>query len=44
VLPAPTGFPAVAERPLLEWIPSIHGAETCRQLLREWLARRVAGR
>lgn len=43
VLPTPTDFPAVAERPVLEWMPSIHGAETCRQLLREWLARRVAG-
>jgi uncharacterized SAM-binding protein YcdF (DUF218 family) len=43
VLPAPTNFPEAAERPLLEWLPSIHGADTCRQLLREWLARRVAG-
>jgi uncharacterized SAM-binding protein YcdF (DUF218 family) len=43
VVPAPTGFPGIAERPVLEWLPSIHGAESCRQLLREWLARQVAG-
>jgi uncharacterized SAM-binding protein YcdF (DUF218 family) len=43
VLPAPTNFPGVAERPLLEWLPSVHGADVCRQLLREWLARRAAG-
>ena len=39
VLPAPTNFPTPLERPLLQWFPSIHGADTCRQLLREWLAR-----
>jgi uncharacterized SAM-binding protein YcdF (DUF218 family) len=43
VLPAPTNFPAPMERPLLEWLPSIHGADTCRQLLREWLRRSVGG-
>lgn len=43
VLPAPTHFPTRMERPLLEWLPSIHGAAMCRQLLREWLARQVAG-
>lgn len=43
VLPAPTNFPTAMEQPLLEWLPSIHGADTCRQLLREWLARKVAG-
>ena len=43
VLPAPTNFPVSTERPLLEWLPSVHGADVCRQLLREWLARRLAG-
>ena len=43
VLPAPTNFPIVAERPLLEWLPSVHGSDVCRQLLREWLARRASG-
>jgi uncharacterized SAM-binding protein YcdF (DUF218 family) len=43
VLPAPTNFPVPAERPLLEWLPSVHGSDVCRQLLREWLARRAAG-
>ena len=43
VLPAPTNFPSAMERPILEWLPSVHGADTCRQLLREWLARKVAG-
>ena len=42
VLPAPTLFPSATERPLLEWLPSIHGAATCRELLREWLARAAA--
>jgi len=42
VLPAPTNFPLPAEQALLEWLPSVHGADVCRQLLREWLARRVA--
>lgn len=40
VLPAPTLFPTASARPLLEWLPSIQGADTCRQLLREWLGRR----
>src|SRR3954471_3440311 len=43
VVPAPTNFPGAAERPALEWLPSIHGAESCRQLLREWLGRQLAG-
>ena len=42
VVPAPTNFPVAAERPLLEWLPSVHGADVCRQLLREWLARGVS--
>jgi uncharacterized SAM-binding protein YcdF (DUF218 family) len=43
VLPAPTNFPQEAESPWLEWIPSTHGVDINRQLLREWLARQVAG-
>jgi uncharacterized SAM-binding protein YcdF (DUF218 family) len=43
VVPAPTNFPGVAESPWLEWLPSVHGAERCRQLLREWLGRLVLG-
>ena len=43
VLPAPTNFPQQAESPWLEWIPSAHGVDLNRQLLREWLARTVAG-
>lgn len=42
VLPAPTGFPQPQGRALLEWLPSPTGAEVCRELLREWLARLVA--
>jgi uncharacterized SAM-binding protein YcdF (DUF218 family) len=42
VLPAPTGFPVPLEGPLMEWLPSIAGAENNRQLLREWLGRLVA--
>lgn len=43
VVPAPTNFPGPAERELLEWLPSSHGLATSRQVLREWLALRVAG-
>jgi uncharacterized SAM-binding protein YcdF (DUF218 family) len=39
VTPAPTGFAAPGERELLEWIPSVHGLELSRQILREWLGR-----
>jgi uncharacterized SAM-binding protein YcdF (DUF218 family) len=44
VVPAPTDFPVVHNRPVLEWLPSGHGAATNRSLLREWLGRLVAGR
>src|SRR5690606_28962185 len=44
VLPAPTDFPLAHGRPLLEWLPSGHGIDTNRALLREWLGRIVAGR
>lgn len=43
VTPAPTGFIARRERPLLEWLPSGHGLSSSRQVLREWLAIRMAG-
>lgn len=42
VVPAPTGFPVQRTRPLLEWLPSDVGEESCRELIREWLARLVA--
>ncbi len=42
VTPAPTGFIATRERPLLEWLPSAHGLSSSRQVLREWLAIRMA--
>ena len=42
VLPAPTNFPMAAERPLLQWLPSIHGADVCHQLLHEAVGRWVA--
>lgn len=43
VVPAPTDFPIVHGRPVLEWLPSPHGAVTNRALIREWLGRLVAG-
>lgn len=39
VTPAPTGFAAPRERVLLEWMPSVHGLDLSRQVLREWLGR-----
>lgn len=42
VLPAPTDLPLPESRPVLEWLPSSHGAATVRSLLREWLGRLVA--
>jgi uncharacterized SAM-binding protein YcdF (DUF218 family) len=44
VLPAPTGYPQPAGRPLLEWLPSADGFVLARHVLREWLARMVAAR
>jgi uncharacterized SAM-binding protein YcdF (DUF218 family) len=38
VTAAPIGFAAARERALLEWMPSVHGLELSRQVLREWLA------
>jgi uncharacterized SAM-binding protein YcdF (DUF218 family) len=42
VLPAPTGLPGPLARPLLEVLPSAAGAALCREVLREWLARRLS--
>ena len=39
VTPAPTGFAAPREREWLEWMPSAHGLDLSRQILREWLGR-----
>jgi uncharacterized SAM-binding protein YcdF (DUF218 family) len=39
VTPAPTGFAIARERELLEWMPSVHGLDLSRQVLREWLGR-----
>lgn len=41
VTPAPTGWPAPRERELLEWLPSVHGLELSRSVLREWLGRQL---
>ncbi len=43
VIPAPTDFPVAESRRDLEWLPSSTGVATNRSLLREWLARVVAG-
>ncbi len=43
VTPAPTGFILPSERPLLQWLPSADGLALSREVLREWLALRVAG-
>ncbi|RYF39712.1 MAG: YdcF family protein, partial [Comamonadaceae bacterium] len=42
VLPAPTGYAVVRERPALEWLPSAHGLAMSRQVVREWLGLQVA--
>ena len=41
VTPAPTGFPVPRERAVLEWMPSVHGLDLSRQVLREWLGQLV---
>lgn len=41
VTPAPTGFAVPRERKLLEWMPSVHGLDLSRQVLREWLGLRM---
>lgn len=42
VTPAPTGFAAPRERELLEWMPSVHGLDLSRQVLREWLGNQMS--
>ena len=42
VLPAPTNFPGRSQSETLEWLPSIQGLTTSRQVLREWVALRAA--
>lgn len=42
VLPAPTSFVVPQQRPLLEWLPSLHGLLGSQRVLREWLGLRVA--
>ena len=37
VTPAPTAFALPRERELLEWMPSVHGLDLSRQVLREWI-------
>lgn len=41
VVPAPMGFVAPLDRPLLEWLPSGQGLQSSRLVLREWLGLRV---
>jgi uncharacterized SAM-binding protein YcdF (DUF218 family) len=41
VLPAPMGFPVASERPVLQWLPSVHGMSLSRTVLREWLGSAV---
>ncbi len=42
VLPAPTVFNLPQQRPLLEWLPSLHGLLGSQRVLREWLGLQVA--
>ena len=42
VVPAPTGFTLPQQRSLLEWLPTGHGLQSSREVLREWLGLRVA--
>ena len=44
VVPAPTGFTRPQQRALLEWLPSGSGLQSSREILREWLGMRIAGR
>jgi uncharacterized SAM-binding protein YcdF (DUF218 family) len=38
VTPAPMGYVLPVQSDLLEWLPSAHGLQASRQVLREWLA------
>jgi uncharacterized SAM-binding protein YcdF (DUF218 family) len=42
VTPAPTGFTLQQQRTLLEWLPTAHGLQASREVLREWLGLQVA--
>lgn len=42
VTPAPTGFTLPQQRSLLEWLPTAHGLQSSREVLREWLGLLVA--
>jgi uncharacterized SAM-binding protein YcdF (DUF218 family) len=42
VTPAPTGFTLPQQRSLMEWLPTGHGLQSSREVLREWLGLRVA--
>ncbi|MBC7682374.1 MAG: YdcF family protein [Ferruginibacter sp.] len=42
VTPAPTGFTLPQQRSLLEWLPTGHGLQSSREVLREWLGLLVA--
>lgn len=42
VTPAPTGFATPRDRTLLEWLPSVHGLDLSRSVLREWLGTKMA--
>jgi uncharacterized SAM-binding protein YcdF (DUF218 family) len=42
VAPAPTEFPEFGQNAVMDWLPTPHGFETCRYILREWLGRLVA--
>lgn len=41
VVPAPVGFAVPVQRPVLEWLPSVHGMSNAHHVLREWLALRM---
>nr|WP_315184149.1 YdcF family protein [uncultured Albidiferax sp.] len=42
VTPAPTGFTLPQQRSLMEWLPTGHGLQSSREVLREWLGLLVA--
>lgn len=42
VTPAPTGFTQPQQRNLLEWLPTGHGLQSSREVLREWLGLLIA--
>ena len=44
VVPAPLHFPQTHPNPVMDWLPSPDGLGLTRQVLREWLALRIARR